>query len=63
MRPLFLFNNLGCCKCGSERIRQFKEKSCMDAYCCHPIYRVYNLFGLWVQEREKKLIIEVCCIT
>ena len=53
MHSLFPFNSMGCCKCSPKRIRQFKEKSSMDDYCFHPFYRVYDLFSLRVQEREK----------
>ena len=50
---IFSFNNMECYKCRTKRIRQFKDKSSMDDYFCHPFYRFYYLFNIWIQKREK----------
>ena len=53
MCTIFSRHDLGRGGCGTERFRYNEKKGVVVGYRIGTLYRLYHLFDIWIQEREK----------
>ena len=59
MCTVFLRHHLGRRGCGPERFRHNGKKGIVVDYRIGALYRIYHLFDIWIQKRQKNRFADI----